>query len=131
MRPSSCGKCGRDAGFGVTVGDEWWTSPGHHPFFLRAEGKLVGFALVRNGSCVTGDPSVKDVAEFFVIRGARRRGVGFRDAEALWSTVPGRWEVRVRRANSGGLAFWSRRLVGTPEPYLDRGIEWVVFRFTK
>jgi predicted acetyltransferase len=119
-----------DGRFGVTVGDEWWTSPGHHPFFLRAEGKLVGFALVRNGSRVTGDPSVKDVAEFFVIRGARRRGVGSRAAEALWSAFPGRWEVRVRRANSGGLAFWSRQLGGATEPFLDRGIDWVVFRFT-
>jgi predicted acetyltransferase len=121
---------GADGRFGVTVGDEWWSSPGHHPFFLRVEGKLVGFVLARDGSRVTGDPSVKDVAEFFVVRGARRRGVGSRAAEALWSAFPGRWEVRVRRANSDGLAFWSRLLGGAGEPFSDRGIDWVVFRFT-
>jgi len=107
---------GADGRFGVTVGDEWWTAPDHHPFFLRADGKLVGFALVRNGSRVTSDPSVKDVAEFFVVRGARRRGIGSHAAEALWSAFPGLWEVRVRIANSGGLAFWSRQLGGAGEP---------------
>jgi hypothetical protein len=68
---------------------------------------------------------VKDVAEFFVIRGARRRGVGSCAAESLWSAFPGRWEVRVRRANSGGLAFWSRQLGGAADggrPFPFRGL---------
>ena len=53
-----------------------------------------------------------DVAEFFVVRGARRRGVGQRAARALFELFPGTWEVRVLRANERALAFW-RSAVGS------------------
>lgn len=96
--------------FAVTVSESWWTQPDHHPFFLRIDGRLAGFALARRGSRVRLDQDVMDVAEFFVVRGERRRGVGVRGAALLLTNFPGRWEVRVRAANRAASSFWSAAL---------------------
>jgi predicted acetyltransferase len=98
LRPDGC--------FDVPLGDLWWTAPTHHPFFLRRAGKLCGFALVQRGSRVTGETEVMDVSEFFVVRGLRRSGVGRSAALTLFSTFPGRWELRVRPENDAALRFW-------------------------
>ena len=99
--------------FDVPIDDRWWNDAGHFPFFLRQGEQLCGFVLARRGSRVTNDPSVLDVAEFFVVRGARRQGVGRRAVNALLTTLPGRWEIRVRRTNSAALAFWQGVLAPT------------------
>jgi predicted acetyltransferase len=96
--------------FGVSVGELWWTRDDHHPFFVRVAGRLAGFALVRRGSQIGGDPQVMDVAEFFVVRGERRRRVGQAAAAALLARFSADWEVRVRRSNPSALQFWSRVL---------------------
>jgi predicted acetyltransferase len=94
--------------FEVPVGDQWWAREDHFPFFIRADGKLGGFALARRGSRVNAATDVMDVAEFFVLRGARRHGVGSAAAIALFGMFPGAWEIRIRRANSAALTFWAK-----------------------
>ena len=46
------------------------------------------------------------VAEFFVVRKHRRRGVGLAAAHALFGSAWGVWEAAVVRRNAGALAFW-------------------------
>ena len=70
--------------------------------------------LVTRGSPATEDPDVLDVAEFFVLRRYRRRGVGQRAAQLLWRRLPGKWTVRVAEVNKGGLAFWGDVLAAAP-----------------
>jgi predicted acetyltransferase len=79
---------------------------GRAAFLVRSEGALVGFALVTQGSVVTGDPAVFDVAEFFVVRGIRRRGVGEAAAHELFRLFPRKWEVRVADYNEAAQCFW-------------------------
>jgi predicted acetyltransferase len=86
--------------------ERFGTDSGQHAFLIRCDAALAGFALAALGSRVSGDPSVMDVAEFFVVRGARRTGVGRAAACALFARFPGAWEVRVMRANERALAFW-------------------------
>ncbi len=82
----------------------YWTEPERRfPFAIRAGGQLAGFALVTRG---IEAPGVLDVAEFFVLRGHRRGGVGRAAALALWRRLPGRWLVRVAEANRAGVPFW-------------------------
>jgi len=81
------------------------------PFFLRAGDHLAGFAIVDMRSRLTGDESVHDMAEFFVARTSRRRGVGAAAAVALFDRFPGRWEVRQADRNTAALAFW-RAIIG-------------------
>ena len=126
----------RDSGrFEITPGEDWWTREDHFAFLLRWREKLAGFALVRAGSRVTGAPGVMDVAEFFVLRGLRGRGIGRSAAHALFQAFPGAWEVRVRRTNVAALAFWSRA-AGTYadqpvviSPFSVDGVEWDVLRW--
>lgn len=79
-----------------------------HPFLLRAGGRLAGFAIVETRSRLTGDPAVRDMAEFFVARPLRGRGVGAAAARALFDRFGGSWEVRQTAANTAALAFWRR-----------------------
>jgi predicted acetyltransferase len=104
--------------FDIPLGDQWWTGDDHFPFFLRWNGKLTGFALARKGSRITDARDVMDVAEFFVLRGARGKGVGTSAAHALFAAFPGRWEVRVLRSNVAALKFWLR----TAETWLHRPV---------
>jgi predicted acetyltransferase len=120
--------------FDIALGDEWWTRNDHFAFLIRHEGKLVGFALVRKGSRVSTNPDVKDVAEFFVARGARRRGIGTAAARALFETFPGAWEIRIRASNAPAQHFWARVVEAllarqvAPEPFSVSGVAWNVLR---
>lgn len=76
-----------------------------------------------------------DVAEFFVVRAERRKGIGAAVAHALFELFPGPWEIRVRRANAPALRFWSRVVgavghgpVAKTRVTLEE-IEWDVLRF--
>jgi predicted acetyltransferase len=91
--------------------DAYWVDPWRHPFLLRVDGALAGFALVHAGSRLTGDVEVFDMVEFFVARRYRRCGVGRRAACAVFDRFPGRWEVRQHPSNAGATAFW-RRVIG-------------------
>lgn len=98
---------GPDGRFGYPRLSLYWSEPDRRfAFIIRAEGQIAGFVLATRGSPATEDPEVLDVAEFFVLRRYRRRGVGQRAALLLWRRLPGRWTVRVAEENRGGLAFW-------------------------
>ena len=115
----------------------YWSESGRAAFLLRSEGSLVGFALVSQGSMVSGDPAVFDLAEFFVVRGVRRRGVGQAAAHDLFRLYPGKWEVRVAEFNVPAQQFW-RNVVDqyaegqfqSEEWTRDDGSRWNVLRFT-
>jgi predicted acetyltransferase len=120
--------------FDVAIADRWWAGDGHFPFFLRSNGRLCGFALVERGSRITDASDVMDVAEFFVVRGARGKRTGTTAAHALFTAFPGRWEVRCRRSNVAARAFWSRAVgswtsrPATSVPFSSEGVDWDVFQ---
>ena len=78
----------------------------HASYVLRSEGALAGFAIVSPRSYLTGKSGVSDMAQFFVMRGYRREGVGGTAAAFLFDRYPGPWEVRVIEENLGANAFW-------------------------
>ncbi len=84
----------------------YWSEPDHHPFLVRIDRKLGGFVLVKKGSELTDNKMVWDIAEFFVIRGYRRRGIGNRVAREIWTRFPGPWEIRVMQSNLVAYRFW-------------------------
>jgi predicted acetyltransferase len=67
--------------------------------FLR-DGPL-GFALVGRA---TSTPRL--MSEFFVVRAARRRGVGRAAVEALFALYPGRWQIPFQEENVAAARFW-------------------------
>jgi predicted acetyltransferase len=99
----------------VDVGDDgrysydklppYWSDASRLGFLARFDGKLVGFALVVKITEHPGDGDSYDMAEFFVLRKYRRRGVGWELAEKVWLRFPGRWQIRVMAENVGGVRF--------------------------
>ena len=113
----------------------FWTDPARHPFLVRVDGRLAGFALVRRGSQFVGGDAW-EMSEFFVLGRFRRLGVGRRAAWRLFDEHPGPWEVAEMDYNTPAQAFW-RRTIGayTGERYEEcrarlSGIDFVVQRFT-
>jgi predicted acetyltransferase len=105
---------------GIDVGDDgafamppsfasWWDGldvDRRHPFLLRADERLAGFALVRQIAADTFD-----MGEFFVLRKFRRTGLGRQVACELFDRFAGKWEVREMISNLPAQAFW-RRIIG-------------------
>jgi predicted acetyltransferase len=125
-----------DGRFGYDGLDAYWKDPGRFPFLIRADAQLAGFALVARGSQVSGDAVVFDVAEFFVVRGLRRRGVASAAAASLFSSFAGTWEVRVMEQNANAQAFWERAVSSFTKGRFElftwrspRGRDFRVFRF--
>jgi len=89
--------------------DEYWTEPDRNAYLFRVSGAWAGLALV-----FTGLPH--DVAEFFVMRKYRRRGVGAEAAAQLFARFPGEWTVRQQLTNPAASAFWRKAI---PYPYRE------------
>jgi len=127
---------GADGRFGYDKLPLYWSEPERRfPFLIRCGDRVAGFVLATHGSTATEDPSVFDIAEFFVLRRYRRTGVGRQAAILLWNRLPGKWIVRVSGGNPGAVPFWASviaeftggaatelRRPGNPHP-------WQVFSF--
>ena len=100
------GHVGADGRFSPPALDVYWQDSWRHPFLVRVDEHLAGFALVHHRSRITGDTGTWDVAEFFVMRQHRRRGVGSFAALELFERFRGPWEVRQIRANVAATHFW-------------------------
>ena len=94
--------------FGGDRLDRHFEDPLCHPFFIRVDGKLAGFALHEGRSRLNGEIGINDVAELFVMRKYRRLGVGMRAAHALFDQFTGPWEVRQVPASVVAAAFWRK-----------------------
>ena len=94
--------------FGEDDLDGCWVDERRHPFVILADDHVAGFAIVDEGSEVSGETDVFDMAEFFVLRRWRRRGVGRQAVGQLTVRFPGSWEVRPFPGYPAGEQFWRR-----------------------
>jgi predicted acetyltransferase len=126
---------GADGRFSYPYLGLYWLEPERYPFLARMNGDLAGFVLVRKTASIDGNKPVWDMAEFFVLRGMRRRGVGTELAQAVWALFPGAWQVRVMQSNRWAQLFWASAIakqVGAPiQPtQIEKdGTPWSVFSF--
>jgi predicted acetyltransferase len=94
--------------FGYPYLDHYWREPGRYPFLIRVSGKLAGFALVR---AIHGDEAGTNthiMAEFFILRKYRTRGVGQNVAQRTFAMFPGKWRVYEEAENLPAQAFWRK-----------------------
>ncbi len=128
-------KLGPDGRFGYQSLPLYWKDPNRYPFLVMADGHLAGFVFVRGGSALSDEADVWDMAEFFIVRGFRRRAVGTQATQEIWKRFPGKWEVRVTDRNKQAGNFWSRAIAEflgkTIKPRLVNkdGKTWHVFAF--
>jgi len=121
-----------DGRFGYPDLPLYWREPRRKPFLARIEGKLAGFALVTRGPGLSEDSEAWDMAEFFVLRRYRHRGVGAELAQKIWRVLPGKWQVRVRSNNLPALKFWESaitKFAKSPAASRDLEVQEVVWRF--
>ena len=74
-----------------------------HPFLVRADEMLAGFALVKQLS-----DTAFDMGEFFILRKYRRTGLGAHVACAMFDRFAGTWDVRELPPNLAAQAFWRK-----------------------
>ncbi|MFI2616999.1 GNAT family N-acetyltransferase [Streptomyces sp. NPDC018584] len=73
------------------------------PYLLSSGPSPVGLALVRDLTAPT-----RVLNSFFVVRGARRTGIGLRAVQEVVSKHPGPWEVAFQDRNVAAVGFWRR-----------------------
>jgi predicted acetyltransferase len=102
----------------------WFADPAAHPLVIAQSSRLVGFALVVRDStegmasavgarsrAATRSPSYR-MAEFFIARPDRGRGIGRDAARLIFDRFAGRWEIIEYLRNPDAVRFW-RRVVAT------------------
>src|SRR6266567_2550391 len=111
----------------------YWSDPGRFPFLAVVDGKWAGFVFIKQLPDSGGDGC--DMAEFFVPRSYRRRGIGLRLAHLAFERFPGAWQVRVMESNSAACQFWQQAIESftgasmLPTRTRVDGTAWYVFRF--
>ncbi|MBQ0987002.1 GNAT family N-acetyltransferase [Streptomyces sp. F63] len=83
--------------------DHAFSRPGWAPYLLTSGDSPAGFAFVR-----ALDGPARVLNSFFVVRGARRNGVGLRAAQEIVARHPGSWEIAFQDANTAAVRFWRR-----------------------
>ncbi|MGA2572357.1 MAG: GNAT family N-acetyltransferase [Terracidiphilus sp.] len=124
---------GDDGRYGYKSLPLYWSDISRLPFLARLDGKLVGFVLVTRGSEPSGDNEAWDMAEFFVLRRYRHRGIGTELARKVWLRCPGRWQIRVMEKNVLAHKFWESSITkftglsAHSSNFLADGVTWYRF----
>lgn len=89
--------------------DKYWMNPKCHPFIFFANQHPAGFALVDDS--VSLPENEIWMAQFFVVRGHRRKGLAELAARTIFDRIRGKWEIGQVPKNLPAQAFW-RRVIG-------------------
>ena len=93
--------------------DSYWRIEGFRPLLIRVEQRLAGFSLI-NTSSHRGGRVEHNMAEFFVARKYRRRGVATEAVRQILNLYPGQWEIAVAKRNTAAMAFWPHAIAAAP-----------------
>lgn len=87
-----------------------WVADPQATLLIIAHGsEPAGFALVRTTPPRAADRNVQfRMAEFFIARPWRRRGVGRQAVRLILDRFAGRWEINEDLRNTAAVAFWRR-----------------------
>ncbi|WP_194270663.1 GNAT family N-acetyltransferase [Glaciimonas soli] len=95
--------------FGYPTLDYYWREPDHTPFIFTVDDNYVGFALVNNDVCLPENKLW--MAQFFVMRRYRGRGIAREAAIAIFDEMPGKWEVGQIPLNKPAQIFWRKTIL--------------------
>lgn len=86
---------------------DFWEKKDNHPFFIKVDHKLAGFALIDKDFSVRKDYDFA-VSEFFVMHKYRTSGIGKFVAKTVFDKFHGKWEVMCHPANKASIHFWQK-----------------------
>jgi predicted acetyltransferase len=105
--------------FGYPLLSRYWEEETRFPFLVQVDGEIAGFVFITKGSRISGNRQIWDVAEFFIVRGHRRHGIGAAAAAEVWRRFPGPWEVRVLESNLPAQAFWKSTIASFTDAWRE------------
>lgn len=88
----------------------YYLGQGRQAYIARIEDHPAGFALVDEQIQLRSGPG-RYLAEFFVMRRFRRKGIGRQCAFQVFDTYRGYWEIAEVGPNQPAIAFW-RKVIG-------------------
>lgn len=99
--------------------DHYWTEDTRYPFIVRVNGKLAGFALVRD--LISPDNNITHcISEFFIMKKYRKQGICRTVAHKVFDMLPGRWRVAQIEQNIPAQKFWRKVISAyTADDYLE------------
>lgn len=87
----------------------WYADSSAHLLTVLKDHEPVGFAVVRTGQVIAGRGAADfSMAEFFVSRSWRRRGIGQEAVRLILDRFSGRWHIMEYLRNPHAVAFWRR-----------------------
>jgi predicted acetyltransferase len=93
--------------FGYKYLDQYWTETNRHPFLVWVSGKIAGFALIHEEKR-PGYESSYFMAEFFIMKKYRTKGLGTFVAYHFFDQYRGEWFVSQILTNSPAQLFWHK-----------------------
>jgi predicted acetyltransferase len=93
---------------------DYWKKPERWPYLIEVDGRTAGFALLNTHSHLTGGHIERNMAEFFVARKHRRRGVALEAVHQILRQHPGQWEIAVAERNVAAKMFWPKAIESAP-----------------
>ncbi len=91
----------------------WFADPSAQLFLILSDQQPAGFAMVTPGAPIahgTGQRANYRMAEFFISRPQRRRGVGRNAVRLILDRFDGTWEILEYLRNPGAVSFWRKTI---------------------
>jgi len=94
--------------------DAYWYEYGRYPYFIMCDGQYIGFSLVRHGAYhfqqQQHDADIVSLAEFFIMKRYRRKGLGREAAHQTFNLMDGLWQVNTPTNNTPARQFWEQTI---------------------
>ena len=81
--------------------DLYFSENNRHPYILKCNNKVAGFALERYN-----ENEINEIAEFFVLNRYRKNGAGSFMANKIFKQYKGKWKIVTRLKNKRAQEFW-------------------------
>lgn len=119
---------GADGRYAYDFLDRFW----RFPYLIMSDEEIAGFALVIDECPLTGRTPCWFMAEFFVLKAYRGRGLARSAVQKALAGHPGQWHIAVPHANKAAQAFWAKTLA--PQAPISRDIhfdgdDWLLHQF--
>lgn len=88
--------------------DWFFEKEGLIPYFIEAEGDILGFILIQSGAYTNPDLADYVLNSFFILKRYRGRGVGTGAVTDFLKQHPGRYCVAQLKKNVPAVRFWKR-----------------------
>ncbi len=86
--------------------DEYWNDENRFSYIIQKDEIYIGFVLIRY--IEEQQRNLFSIAEFFVMKKYRRKGIGKSIATQIFNSNKGKWEVFQKESNKPAQLFWNK-----------------------